>query len=78
MNAGRPNPTFAIAASDAFFERLKNRVWAQRFYRALIDRDHSFAQTLYAFDNLAAPDYSIIAIHDWALLPVPHPTNALL
>ena len=57
---------FAIAASDAFFERLKNRVQPQRFYLALIDGDQSFAQTLCVFENLtalAAPD-SIIAIHD--------------
>ena len=58
--------TLAIAASHAFFECPKNRVWAQRFYLALIDHDYSFAQTLYAFENLAAlaaPD-SIIGIHD--------------
>jgi hypothetical protein len=56
--------TFVIAASDAFFERLKNHVRAQRLYLALIDCDHSFARTF--FENLtalAAPD-SIIAIHD--------------
>ena len=58
--------TFAIAASYALFERLQNHVQAQRLYLAAIDRDHSFARTLYAFENLsalAAPD-SIIAIHD--------------
>ena len=58
--------TFVIAASDAFFERLQNHVRAQRLYRVAIDRDHSFARTWYAFENLtalAAPD-SIIAIHD--------------
>ena len=49
---GRPNMTFVIAASDAFFERLQNHVRAQRLYRAAIDRDHSFARTLYA--SLAA------------------------
>ena len=57
---------FVIAASDAFFECLKNYVRAQRLYLALIDRDHSFARALYAFENLtalAAPD-SIIATHD--------------
>ena len=43
--------TLAIAASHAFFECPKNRVWAQRFYLALIDHDYSFAQTLYAFEN---------------------------
>jgi hypothetical protein len=63
---GRPNMTIVIAASDAFFERLQNHVWAQRLYQATTDRDHSFVRTLYAFENLtalAAPD-SIIAIHD--------------
>ena len=58
--------TFVIAASDALFERVKNHVRAQRLYLALIDRNCSFARTLYAFENLtalAAPD-SIIAIHD--------------
>jgi hypothetical protein len=73
---GRPNLTSATAVSDAFFERPKNRVWAQTFYRALIDRDRSFAQTFYAFDNLAAlaaPDYWIIAIHGhFSQCPIPH------
>jgi hypothetical protein len=61
---GRPNMTFVIAASDAFFERLQNHVRAQRLYQAAIDRDHSFARTF--FENLtalAASD-STIAIHD--------------
>ena len=58
--------TFVTAASDAFFERLQNHVRAQRLYRAAIDRDHSFARTWYASENLTAlatPD-SIIATHD--------------
>jgi hypothetical protein len=39
--------TFVIAASDAFFERLKNDVRAQRLYLALIDCDHFFARTFF-------------------------------
>ena len=58
--------TFVTAASDAFFERPQYHIRAQRLYRAAIDRDHSFARTWYAFENLtalAAPD-SIVAIHE--------------
>ena len=46
--------TCVIAASDALFERVKNHVRAQRLYLALIDRNCSFARTLYAFENLTA------------------------
>jgi len=63
---GRPNKTFEIATSDAFFERPENRVRAQGSQRALIDDDHSLAKALRDFENLkalAAPN-SIIAIHD--------------
>jgi hypothetical protein len=60
---GWPNMTFVTAASDAFFERLQNHVRAQRLYRAAIDRDHSFARTWYAFENLTALA-AIVAIHD--------------
>jgi hypothetical protein len=61
----RPNKTFAIATSDAFFGRPENRVRAQGSQLALID-GHSLAKALHHFENLealAAPD-SIIAIHD--------------
>ena len=57
--------TFVIATSDAFFERPKNRVRAQRFFLTLIDGDYSFAPVLHVFENLTAltaPD-SIFAIH---------------
>jgi hypothetical protein len=60
VEEGRPNMTFAIAASDLFFERLKYRVRAQRFYLALIDGDQSFAQTLSAFENLTALDFQLL------------------
>jgi hypothetical protein len=63
---GRPHATFAIATSNAFFERPENRVRAQGSQRALIDGDHSLAKALRGFENLealAAPN-SIIAIHD--------------
>jgi hypothetical protein len=63
---GRPNTTFAIAMSDAFFERPENRIRAQGSQLALIDGDHSLAKALQNFENLealAAPN-SIIAIHD--------------
>jgi hypothetical protein len=66
VEEGRPNKTFAIATSDAFFERPENRVRAQGSQLALIDDDHSFAKALQNFKNLkalAAPN-SIIAIHD--------------
>src|SRR5262249_24476827 len=60
VEEGRPNLNLVIATSDAFFERPKNRVRAQRFFLALIH-----APALHAFENLtslAAPD-SIFAIH---------------
>src|SRR5262249_1115194 len=66
VEEGRPNTTFAIATSDAFFERPKNRVRAQGSQLALIDGDHSRTKALRDFENLeavAAPN-SIIAIHD--------------
>ena len=66
VEEGRPHTTFAIATSNAFFERRENRVRAQGSHRALIDGDHSLAKALHDFENLealAAPN-SIIAIHD--------------
>src|SRR5215467_2146667 len=66
VEEGRPNTAFAIATSDAFFERLENRVRAHGSQRALIGADHSLARALRDFENLkalAAPN-SIIAIHD--------------
>src|SRR5262249_60146674 len=66
VEEGRPNKTFEIATSDAFFERPENRVRAQGSQRALIDDDHSLAKALRDFENLkalAAPNL-IIAIHD--------------
>jgi hypothetical protein len=43
---GGPKTAFAVATSDVFFERPENRVRAQGFGLAVIDGDHSFAQTL--------------------------------
>jgi hypothetical protein len=66
VEEGRPHTTFAIAMSDAFFERPENRVRAQGSQRALIDGDHSLAKALHNFENLetlAAPN-PVIAIHD--------------
>jgi len=66
VEEGRPHTTFAIATSDAFFERPETRVRAQGSQRALIDGDGSVAKALHGFENLetlAAPN-SIIAIHD--------------
>src|SRR5215469_2887737 len=66
VEEGRPHTTFAIATSDAFFERPENRVWAQGSRLALIDGDRSLAKALQNFENLealAAPN-SIVAIHD--------------
>jgi len=66
VEEGRPNTTFAIATSDAFFERPENRVRTQGSQLALIDGDHSLAKALRDFENfeaLAAPNL-IIAIHD--------------
>jgi len=66
VEARRPNTSFAIAASDAFFERTENRVWAQGSKQALVDGDYSLVKALRDFENLealAAPN-SIIAIHD--------------
>src|SRR5262249_15397944 len=67
VEEGLPKLNLVIATSDAFFERPKNRVRAQRFFLALID-----APALHVFENLtslAAPD-SIFAIqgcrpHAW-------------
>jgi len=58
VEEGRPHTTFAIATSDAFFERPENRVRAQGSQRALIDGGHSVAKALHDFENLetlAAP-----------------------
>jgi predicted O-methyltransferase YrrM len=66
VEEGRPNTTFAMAKSDAFFERPENRVRTQGSQLALIDGDHSLAKALQNFENLealAAPN-SVIAIHD--------------
>jgi len=66
VEEGRPNTTFAIATSDAFFQRPENRVRAQGSHRALIHGEYSLAKALRDFENLealAAPN-SIIAIHD--------------
>jgi hypothetical protein len=66
VEAGRPNTSFATAASDAFFERTENRVRAQGSQQALVGGDHSLVKALRDFENLealAAP-YSIITIHD--------------
>ena len=66
IEAGRPNTSFATAASDAFFERTENRVRAQGSQQALVGGDHSLVKALRDFENLealAAP-YSIITIHD--------------
>jgi hypothetical protein len=66
VEEGRPHTAFAIATSDAFFERRENRVRAQGSQLALIDGDHSFAKALHDFENLEAlaASNSIIAIHD--------------
>src|SRR6516165_10672432 len=66
VEEGRPHTTFAIATSDAFFERRENRVRAQGSQLALIDGDHSLAKALHDFENLEAlaASNSIIAIHD--------------
>src|SRR5262249_13858216 len=66
VKEGWPNTTFAIATSDAFFERPENRVRAQGSQRALVDGDHSLAKALRDFENLKAlpAPNSIIAIHD--------------
>jgi hypothetical protein len=66
VEEGRPHTTFAIATSDAFFERPENRVRAQGSQMALIDGDHSLAKALHDFENLEAlaASNSITAIHD--------------
>ena len=49
VEEGRPHTTFAIAMSDAFFERRENRARAQGSQLALIDGDHSLAKGLARF-----------------------------
>jgi hypothetical protein len=60
VKEGRPHTTFAIATSDAFFERPRESC------SALIDGDHTLAKALLDFENLEAlaASNSIIAIHD--------------
>src|SRR5215472_8244525 len=60
VEEGRPHTIFAIATSDAFFERPRESC------SALIDGDHTLAKALHDFENLEAlaASNSIIAIHD--------------
>src|SRR5215472_8488246 len=48
VEEGRPHTIFAIATSDAFFERPRESC------SALIDGDHTLAKALHDFENLEA------------------------